>query len=134
MPIEDTKDLSEYVYRGLRKPSWADPNSGKLLPVAFYRQKLRDQTYEEGLSILICEGCPDRDDFKRIVPAFPSCGVGSLPVNGISAIQNLSIVTIRDEKGEIRGMPHPEDEMEAHKECAHSLSDMSRLESQWEQA
>lgn len=127
----DEKALPSHVFRIMREPSWYYEPTKTVLPVAFYLRKLKP--LEEGLSILICDRTPTKDDTNRIVEKCPSYGIGSLAVDDVTSLSGLTVVQMRHEKGEIRGMPHrdKEGQEQAAHECARNLSRMCKLENTW---
>jgi hypothetical protein len=114
---EDSKGNANQVFRAMRDEGWYGVSSRTVLPVAFYLRKLKSGP-EKGLSVLICDRVPSKDDFKRIVPNCPTRGVGSLATKDLSvSFADLQIVHTKDEKGEIVGLPNRE--IEGQAQAAH---------------
>jgi len=127
-------DKDTKIYRALLRSSWIDPDTNTVFPLAFYlRLTIRDDgKREKGLSVLITENTPGREDCQRIV-SLATRGVCSLKVSAVEE-QGLTVEETRDEKGHILGLPYQdESEIEA-KDHAELLASKSLLESQWKKS
>lgn len=131
MPEPNELSGDRAIYRALLRDNWIDPDTNTILPVAFYLRPTRlDGEREKGLSVLVTNTCPEKEDCQRIVPKLKTRGACSLKVEDVKQ-QGLTVEVTRSEKGEILGLPHQDEFPKEAKDHAEALASKSQLEKLW---